>query len=204
MMCLRALVHTADSSVSAPRPSKVRNAEMPQQYDLERLISNVTNQHVSWKVENSLSLWRGVSCNDLNRVEKLAWKSINLSGTLLWEHMPKSTLALDFQENSLSGKIHFDLLPPKLESMILSRNRFTGPIDLRSSPDTLMALFASVNLLSGELFLGDLNPKFTYLYLMDNQELEGTIYMSQLPFKLQKTGHIPGVDVSNTKIKVMP
>ena len=137
------VIRTADSHISTSRPSKVRNTELPDEYNLERFLRNVGKQHDSWRVENPVSMWDGVTCNMLGIVHStcISWTNRDLTGTFRWEYMPKSTVAFDVQQNRLSGEVRFELLPPSLESLNLARNMFFGPIDLRFAPGHSYCVF---------------------------------------------------------------
>ena len=70
-LTMLAVIRTADSHMSTSRPSKVRNTELPDEYNLERFLRNVGKQHDSWRVENPVSIWDGVTCNMLDIVHTM-------------------------------------------------------------------------------------------------------------------------------------
>ena len=75
--------------------------------------------------------WYGVRCNDAQNVERIDWHDMNsacetysriirggnLRGTLRWEHLPVTVLALELYSNDLMGEVRLDALPRDLQRL---------------------------------------------------------------------------------------
>ena len=79
------LCHTSDISTQPRLPSKVRGAELPQEYDLARFIGHTQNTDPSWTTSTLACNWRDVECDDGMHVTDLNWKRPGeIAGTLQW------------------------------------------------------------------------------------------------------------------------
>ena len=55
---------TPKSTISLSSKKYSRGSLLPVEYDLERLIQNISNPHPSWKSSTPACEWRGIKCSD--------------------------------------------------------------------------------------------------------------------------------------------
>mmetsp|Transcript_33649 Transcript_33649/g.46044 ORF Transcript_33649/g.46044 Transcript_33649/m.46044 type:complete len:284 (+) Transcript_33649:84-935(+) len=172
---------------SQRRPSKVRGASLPQEYILERLVSNASNRHRSWNSSVPACDWEMVECYEENTVTGLIWTDLNLGGTLCWEYLPSTLYAVHAEENMLEGNFTWPHMLPEMTSIRLDENYFMGNVDLRNLPRVLEELHLSMNSFSGEIDLTCLPQTLQALFLSCN-EFSGTVDLTNLPDELEYLG----------------
>ena len=197
-----------DSQAPSTRPSKVRAVNVPQEMDLERLISGLHSRHESWSSDISACKWKGIKCNSEEKVTEIRWNRQKLSGSMKFAYLPMSIVELNIERNSISGELlPCDLFPlvnlsafylgvnkftgnpdltrlPKLSDAVwMERNELSGDICLTQLPVDLVHLDVSDNFLTGKLDLGALPRTLESLYLSGN-EFEGMVDLSLLPENL--------------------
>ena len=147
-----AVVNTKDVSNVNPGtrlPSKVRGANLPQEYELARFIENITNPHATWTSSTPACEWQNVFCQDDTYVVVLEWDCLRLSGSVQWMWLPKTVLSCDFSGNNLSGTIPFEVLPQGLASLNVGSNKFFGVLDLSHIVSELDKLYLGDNKFQG-------------------------------------------------------
>lgn len=182
---------------------KLRGAVLPVEYDLLRLIENITNPHNSWMGDTPACEWMGVVCNEKLQVTKIEWGLMKLQGTIIWSALPNSLRDLSLLNNQLTGHVDLTHLPEGLNELwimqnyfsgsvdltclscglnklFMSNNEFVGSVDLTQLPDSLMSLSLSRNHLTGSIDLMCLPHEMKYLYL-NNNELSGIADLTLLP-----------------------
>jgi len=166
------------------RPSKVRGASLPQEYELARLIQNVETQHPSWSTATPACEWCYVECNQEEKVEEVSWSHTSLSGELHLSYLPFSVKIFDVSDNQLTGSVDLTHLPEANCRFNLSRNRFSGQADLTKLPNEMEELYLIQNQFSGNVCLTQLPIHFLILALNGNQ-FEGTLDLEHLPIKME-------------------
>ena len=192
-------------------PSKVRGANLPQEYELERVVRNIENPHRSWNASTSACEWNGVTCDQDMHVEDIHWSFKDLSlfefheCSFGFEFLPQTIRSLDIGRNELSGPVQLDLLPSNLNILKIGHNKFDGGLDLTRLPCTLehanfnknrfegnvdltllppsLREFSS-NTLSGDIVLDVLPQIMTVLVLHDNK-FTGNLDLQHLPVSLE-------------------
>ena len=99
------------SSREPSRTGKIRGAILPQEYDLERLVADISPRHSSWTVAIPACKWEGVTCNEQEEVTEINLdldsfdSSLNgeLSGLLHLQHLPRTVLRTSVTANCFSG-----------------------------------------------------------------------------------------------------
>ena len=159
---------------------------MPQEMDLERLISGVSKPHESWSSRTPACQWIGIECNLDEQVTKIFWARRSLRGHLNFSHIPISVLRFDVEENMLTGGVFLSGLSPlvNLKDSIIGRNEFTGNPDLTVLPQNLSSTWMEQNKLSGEVCLTQLPTELKHLDISCN-ELTGNIDLRSLPSTLR-------------------
>ena len=190
------------------KASKVRSTNLPLEYYLERLVSNIENPLPSWNISIPACEWQGVSCKD-KEVQALEWQKINIggqlnfasfkffpflqnidiaytsiSGSITLESFPESLELMTLARNSFSGHIELASLPSNLQKCKLFHNQLSGEIDLTRLPCTVEVLSLHENMFSGPVDLTKLSPKMRHLVLSDNK-FEGSIDATSFPESLE-------------------
>mmetsp|Transcript_22827 Transcript_22827/g.31320 ORF Transcript_22827/g.31320 Transcript_22827/m.31320 type:complete len:197 (+) Transcript_22827:53-643(+) len=172
---------TADSTRSAARPSKVRGAALPQEYELSVLIQEIEITSPTWSTATSACEWDGVQCDSLSKVTDLIWHRRRLAGKLKWDYLPRTLETIYVQENELSGGVNLCGLPFGILLLHAAKNRFSGQLDFSSLPPNIKRLYLNDNLFSGEIKFDSLPKDMIMLYLQDNAQLSGKIERANLP-----------------------
>ena len=181
-------------------------SELPAEYELIRLLSDVSNPLPSWNEKWSVREWHGVTCDKEHRVISIFWHELSLKGSVLWQHLPWSLSTLTIRGNRLEGRVPTDLLPRglrsfdiqdnlfygefftetlpnKLQHLHIERNRFCGNINLRELPRSLLQCRLGKNLFNGTIDLSRLPPNLEELTAEDNL-LDGTLSLKLIPESL--------------------
>ena len=166
---------------------------LPQEYDLERLVSNIVNPLPSWNTSVPANKWEGVECSDEGAILSFEVENEKLVGSFRWSTLPRSLTRFSVYKNRLSGELDLVDLPPLLFSFDASFNQFTGSIDICHLPSTLTSLIVSANNLRGHVTFTNLPSGMKYLPLRSNAKLTGTLHEHMLPAGLlykafQETG----------------
>ena len=160
--------------------SKVSATNLPQEYQLARLVADVNNLHKSWSTETPACEWHGVECNEDEEVIYITWEVAHMSGSLRFMYLPRTLESFLVYNNNLSGSVPLDQLPSGLEELSLSHNRFEGGIDLTLLPPVTKELYLGRNHFTGSVCLSNLPVSLTGLYIQDNQLTE-SIDLTSLP-----------------------
>ena len=174
------------------RPSKVRNAVLPQEYNLFRLLSNASFEEESWSVKTPACEWKLVQCNPEGQVTNLNWRkdtsryakeeeNVRIKGVLRWDFLPDTLLSFSASNQAfLEGHVDLSVLPAGLKNFDIGTNRFNGGLDLTHLPSTLEKLVLNFNLFEGEVDLTHLPDGLRILDLAYNT-LRGEPDLTKLP-----------------------
>ena len=187
---MTAILDTADR---IPKASRVRGASLPKEYELCRVLHNISNHHPSWTTETPACSWKGVTCDSKMQVREIRWNVMDLRGTISWRHIPVSVKVLilgsffiySAKPNEITGELPVLDLPPRLKRFVLDGNNMTGNIDLEHLPAELTAFEAAKNCFEGTVSLSSLPRRLLVLDLQRNL-LSGELDLSNLPPKLEK------------------
>ena len=91
--------------------SKVSVTNLPQEYQLARLLADANNLHKSWSTEAPACEWNGVECNDDEEVIYVTWDVSRISGSLRFIYLPHTLESFLVYNNDLSGLVPLDQLP---------------------------------------------------------------------------------------------
>ena len=178
---LSAEIHAADGPVA--RPGKVRGANLPQEYELMRLIAGLQHPHAAWNTSTPACEWPGVMCKEQTIIQ-IDWGHRSLFGSMQWECLPKSLEKMKANSARLNGTLPLDMMPPNLVLLYLFTNELSGELDLRHLPTSMRKLCVGDNKFEGEVDLTQLPPNFAVLTLQMN-ELSGEICLSEFPQTLR-------------------
>ena len=95
------------------RPGKIRGALLPQEYELQRLISDVMSPDPSWKTSTAACDWAGVTCNEQGEVTEIDWSYSSvlrayggsIARRLYLEHIPEPFYEYTYQATAFLGSI---------------------------------------------------------------------------------------------------
>ena len=199
------LFYTADlpdTNAQHKPAGKVRGSELPQEYELEKLIENVENTDPSWNTSIPIYKWKGVQCDEHARVTCIYWGFHGLCGPLqcigFLERCKKflcgttslqvNTTGLSAPQltyfsasgNKLTGSLNLSQLPPELEYLLLNRNLFERYVDLAHLPPNLYELRLQDNKLTVDIDLSRLPCSIEYLCLSRNK-FTGELHLQHLP-----------------------
>eukprot|EP00008_Paramoeba_atlantica_P003214 CAMPEP_0201491684 /NCGR_PEP_ID=MMETSP0151_2-20130828/30807_1 /ASSEMBLY_ACC=CAM_ASM_000257 /TAXON_ID=200890 /ORGANISM="Paramoeba atlantica, Strain 621/1 / CCAP 1560/9" /LENGTH=192 /DNA_ID=CAMNT_0047878159 /DNA_START=51 /DNA_END=629 /DNA_ORIENTATION=- len=166
------------------RPSKVRGAYLPVEYDLEQLVRRIDNPNPTWCAAVPLKNWNGIILDSEGRVTKIHWGARFLKGKICWQHLPSTVVLFSLQSNELSGTVGWEYLPEILQVFNLSHNKFTGKVLLDSLPLTLTELYLEHNSFEGIVDFLALREGIIVLSLSNNPYLSGQTYVSKRPKSL--------------------
>ena len=181
------LFYTADlpdTNAQHKPAGKVRGSELPQEYELEKLIENVENTDPSWNTSIPIYKWKGVQCDEHARVTCIYWGFHGLCGPLQWYWLPRTLQKISVWDNKLTGSIPLDSLPPQLTYFSASGNKLTGSLNLSQLPPELEYLLLNRNLFERYVDLAHLPPNLYELRLQDNK-LTVDIDLSRLPCSIE-------------------
>jgi len=174
------------------RPSKVRNAVLPQEYNMFRLLSNASFAEESWTEKTPACVWKHVECNDEGEVTKIQWRKyesaygdkeerVSLQGSLRWNFLPDTLISFDVSlQEVLEGHVDLAVLPAGLKKFDIRTNQFSGGLDLTHLPSTLEDLSLGSNRFEGEIDLTRLPDTLKRLDLGHNS-LRGKPDLTKLP-----------------------
>ena len=162
------------------RPKKVHGSCMPQEYDLARLVANISNPHHTWTVENSAKSWHKVAVRMNGDVYEINWCDMGLRGSLNFALLPRTTEFLSLGKKFLSGRINIELDADKLRDLRLPENQLEGPLFLGDLPRAVVRLWVHKNRCTGPLDLTALPPTIRTVYLHDN-DFSGVVSFEGLP-----------------------
>ena len=203
------LMHSIDRALGCEhqqKPSKVHKAFLAQEFYLARLVTNITNPHFSWVVDNPVCKWDGVLVSKNGDIDKILWSFRALQGHMNFAYLPKTLRSVELRKNLLVGRLNLgreadhleriDLdhnsldselalgaLPRKLRSFWAQFNQLHGGLDLTALPQMLTELMLDRNKFSGAVFFGALPSTLSQLWLGHNN-LEGCLDLSVLPDSL--------------------
>ena len=55
------------------RGHKIRGTQLPQEYDLDRLLLNVSHRHLTWSTATPACAWKGIECLETEKVRSINW-----------------------------------------------------------------------------------------------------------------------------------
>ena len=162
--------HSADETTKTrSRIAKVSAANLPQEYQLVRLLEKVHNLDESWSLHTPACEWKGVSCNERQEVSHVRWSVLDLSGTMNLVHLPHSLNNFDVPGSALEGTVPLTRLPSELRSLALYENRFAGELDLTSLPYCFEDLTLHSNRFNGTVCLTSLPASMQSVNLCENR-----------------------------------
>jgi len=166
------------------RTAKVTLANLPQEYQLAKLIADLENIDDSWCTETPACEWSDVDCDEDEKISNISWSEYDLVGKIHLEYLPLSLEGFAARANELSGTVPMDQLPPDLDTLILMYNILDGELDMTSLPKNLVGLYLSQNQFTGNVCLTRLPVGMKYIYLNHNH-LTGALDLSLLPPKMR-------------------
>ena len=166
--------------MSTVRASKVHKSILAPEYHLARLIANVSNPDISWKIENSAAHWMGVRLDHNSNVFELNWRHRGIKGQMFFEFLPNTVQKIRLEHNFLTGPISIGLAAEKLERAYLDYNLLSGEIILGELPRAMKHFWVRFNQCAGKLDLTTLPPMMKDL-LLDGNDFSGTIFFGSLP-----------------------
>ena len=171
------------------RPSKVRGAMLPQEYELVRLFADVKKPDSSWNVNTPACEWYGIKWENRysTQVYKINLKWFRAGGELHLTYLPYTVTYFCGATNDFTGTVCLDSLPPSLEYLNLATNHFTGPVNLTSLPQSLLYLYLEENNFSGDICLSQLPRRISHICL-NNNTLTGKLELQHLPPTLHYLG----------------
>ena len=122
------------------RPSKVRGANLPQEYELVRFVENISNWDPSWTSSTPACDWTGVSCYN-SQVRYIRWSYRKLGGSLQWKYLCDTTREFRAWRNELTGSVPLDVLPSEMKAIDISSNGLSGKMNLSHLPDAMVTQF---------------------------------------------------------------
>jgi len=160
-----------------------------QQSLMEMLVQHVKKRVPSWgrkEAPTEIKCWKGVELNDKNEVFYIEWKYKGhpLGGSLSFQWLPSTLLAIDLLSNNLNGSINLSTFPKGMKSIIIRENNFNTSVDLTALPEPLVELGLQNNKLLGTLNLTELPQTLNDLNLSTNKFI-GTVCLSKLPERLE-------------------
>ena len=175
---------------TTPRAGKVRNARLPIEYLLERVVekihSTVENAIVSWNTSTPACQWHGVKCDETESVASLHWAALGLHGSIFLDTLPPTLLHLDISspilgenKNALFGELSFRTLPRGLLTLDVRNNDLWGTFDARLLPPTITKVCIGGNGFMGEVVFKELPASLEFLDVSYNDQLTGTLVESQ-------------------------
>ena len=193
---------TPKSTISLSSKKYSRGSLLPVEYDLERLIQNISNPHPSWKSSTPACEWRGIKCSDsfseIRSSENAYEQQGTFQGTTHYgESAPKhkrtkaiqivTSIAWGLYEIEMShnpeGPLRWEFLPSTLLCFRLSGARLSGNVNLGVLPRGLQVFNVCNNDLDGPLDLPALPPSILHLDLSMNS-FRGTVELTRLPSAL--------------------
>ena len=169
---------------TASRTAKVSSTNLPQEYELDRLVKDIKNAPISWSTNTPACSWHGVQCSVQDELQEICWEAMKLRGTLQLRYLSKCVKHFSVSGNQFYGEVSLDDLPPRLVTLRLDDNKFQGPVNLSALPSTLQRLSLNYNKFTGEVCLINLPQNLEKLYLSDNG-FSGELDLTQLPMKIQ-------------------
>ena len=167
--------------------AKVSMANLPQEYELVRLVRDILNPHETWDAKTPACEWDGVGCSQGDVVTRIRWTGRDLHGSLHLSHFMQTMKRFNVGRNALTGEIDLLDLPSSLRYLCLSENRFVGALDLTSLPQKLAELDIYDNSFTEGVCLTRLSPALEGLYLSSNN-LTGSVDLTSLPQSMKQLG----------------
>mmetsp|Transcript_8553 Transcript_8553/g.11548 ORF Transcript_8553/g.11548 Transcript_8553/m.11548 type:complete len:213 (+) Transcript_8553:14-652(+) len=168
------------------RTSKIRHVGFPVEYEMERFLQGVFEQHNSWSAHIPIAEWHGIEVgkgSKASAVLEVNWRSQRIRGIPQWSLLPKSVRKLDVGSNSLTGEIDLAAFPREMRHLYLCYNEFHGHIDLNACPPELLHLYLNHNHFSGPVRLASLPSNIQFLHLGSNR-FGGIADVEHLPVTL--------------------
>ena len=185
---------------SYSRPAKVRRINLPDEYNLERLIEKVNDRHKTWITNISACKWEGLTCTKRGEITSIQWSGISMGGCLQWKYLtflPQNFIHLDVSDCRLSGEVEFHNFPHQFRYGRLEKNKFYGTLDVTRLPCNLKDFYLNCNAFEGSVDLTRLPCTLTSLSLRRNR-FSGTLDFSALPSRLHT------LDLSNNRFTGQP
>ena len=132
--------------------------------------------------------WDGIICNEDGDVETIAYESMEMNGSVSFEHLPKNVTQLIITHNgygmdAITGTLETRLLPRKLTEFDVNGNALTGTVDLSQLPSTMVIFGLSINSFEGPLDFTALPTDLRQLFL-NNNRFSGNVILTKLPASL--------------------
>ena len=165
------------------RAAKVRGVGLPQEQELARLFSNITNSLLNWSASVPACKWKGITCKNGIDVSEISCRDMALEGTLALQYMPRTVSRFYALRTHLQGVLQLDLLPSKITHFDVCNNLFHGSLDLIGMPNNLIDVSACINQFTGSADLVNLSKCLEVIELQGNL-LSGDINLTALPRKM--------------------
>ena len=127
--------------------------------------------------------WRGVTCTDGHRVEKIYWHDscVAVKGDINFRMLPPQLRGLNLHNQDLFGQVDTSALPEKMELISVEMCQVSGTLDLGSLPRTLVELHFIENFISAIVSFCDLPESLEYLNIEEANITEKEISIGKLP-----------------------
>ena len=183
---------SAHTARTQSRPSKIGKINLPLEFDLLRMLSNVTASFQgydcpikSWNEYTPACEWEYFRCNSHGQVNSLEVRgNEKLRGTLQWAYMPQTFESFYIARHDLQGSIPLEHLSREMKDFDVSHNAFNGELDFPQLPITLEKLRLGGNMFEGTLDLTNLPIGLTELQANSNK-FSGSVCLSTLPPQLR-------------------
>eukprot|EP00756_Hemistasia_phaeocysticola_P025151 Hpha_TRINITY_DN15990_c0_g3::TRINITY_DN15990_c0_g3_i3::g.74376::m.74376 len=97
---------------------------------LMKFAANISPTPDGWGGDSLCTAWKGVTCDNTGRVQKIDLHSNQLSGAPDLTKLPSGLTTLALLTNQFSGTPDLTNLPSGLTTLVLSNNHFSGTPDL--------------------------------------------------------------------------
>ena len=115
--------------------------------------------------------WRGIRCDQDERVVEVWIDSTNVVGSLELCYAPPKMQEVYIRsgyKSKLTGSVDFTCLPEGMKELYLHNNQLTGEVNLTQLPDGMKVLNLQNNQLSGSLVLKRLPPSLRLINVRGN------------------------------------
>ena len=163
---------------------RARNIPMPVEYDLIRMLQNITSPDPLYNTSLSSCEWEFASCDEERNVVSVDLENHRLEGEINWKHAPTTIEGFYIGRNLLRGSIALAIMPPQLEVLNARDNCLTGTIQFSEAPRSIKHILLDHNLLSGEIRLRGLPQTFEVLDVSHNT-LTGALDFYNFPSTLR-------------------
>ena len=163
------------------RPSKVHKSVLAPEYNLARLVANLSNPDPTWTVHTPPRGWVRVTVQEgSGEIHELRWNEMGLRGSLNFAFLPYTLRKVFLDKNHLTGQVTIGRVYENLHDLRVSYNRLDGPIAFEELPRGMVRFWGHNNAFSGGVDLSVLPPLIRILYLSEN-DFSGVVSFDSLP-----------------------